>query len=356
MSEASMGAVQPFASELEGLASPESHAEPLNIGSGGAAWLLRSLRAMLTIRLVEEAVGDLVTRGEARAPCHLGIGQEAVAVGISAHLRTSDRVFGGHRSHSHYLALGGDVYGLIAEVLGKADGVCRGMGGSMHLLARDVGFHGSVPIVGATIPIAVGAALAARLDGRGDISVAYFGDGAAEEGVFHESLNLASSLRLPVLFACENNLFSSHLDIGLRQPSDRIARFADAHKVPAVTIDGNDVVAVAQAAERLMAISRSGGGPVFIEAVTYRHRGHVGPNSDLDVGVHRKMSDLLAWKKRDPIDRLKAAMIAAGMLSEQDFQRMVLDTRASVSEATERALNAPYPELAATLGMVFVGS
>ncbi len=180
---------------------------------------------MLQIRVVEEEIGRLVERSLARAPCHLGIGQEAVAVGVSHSLTAADRVFGAHRSHSHYLALGGSTYKLLAEVLGKADGTSKGMGGSMHLYGEEVGFMGSVPLVGATIPLAVGAAIAAKMDGRGAIGVTYFGDGATEEGVFHESMNLAAAMRLPVLFVCENNLFSSHLYITQRQPSDRIARY-----------------------------------------------------------------------------------------------------------------------------------
>jgi len=236
------------ASELGGLADPARFIEPIDVGNESAAVLRRQLASMLTIRFAEEAIGGLVESGHARAPCHLGIGQEAIAVGVSAVLTANDRVFGGHRSHSHFLALGGDVYKLIAEVLGKVDGASRGMGGSMHLYDRSVGFYGSVPLVGATIPLAVGAGLAAKLDKGDAVGVTYFGDGAAEEGVFHESLNLAAAFALPVLFVCENNLFSSHLDIALRQPSDRIARFGEAHRVQSRTVDGNDVVAVARAA------------------------------------------------------------------------------------------------------------
>jgi pyruvate dehydrogenase E1 component alpha subunit len=316
-------------------------------------WLERALGDMLLIRFAEEAIGSLVEQGLASAPCHLGIGQEAVAVGVASELRRSDRVFGGHRSHSHFLAMGGDVYALIAEVLGKADGASRGMGGSMHLYAKSVGFYGSVPLVAATIPIATGAGLAAKLDGSGDVAVAFFGDGATEEGVFHESMNFAAVQRLPVIFVCENNLFSSHLDISLRQPSDRIARYAEAHLVAARTVDGNDVVAVKQAARELVSRARDGRGPGFLEAITYRHRGHVGPKEDIDVGVRRKMTDLEAWKKLDPIRRLTEAMSNEGLTTPSRLAQQERQLRTVVSDACERAKNAPYPPVAALLDAVF---
>jgi pyruvate dehydrogenase E1 component alpha subunit len=343
-----------WTSELGELADPAKRTGPLELNGFESAVLEKFLLDMLVIRQVEEVVGDLVERGLARAPCHLGIGQEAVAVGVSASLSATDRIFGGHRSHSHYLALGGDVYRLLAEVLGKADGASRGMGGSMHLLAREVGFHGSVPIVGATIPVAVGAALAARLDGNNDVAVTYFGDGAAEEGVFHESLNLAAVLNLPVIFVCENNLFSSHLDIALRQPSDRIARFADAHKVASMTVDGNDVVAVAEAARNLVTRAREGKGPSLLEAVTYRHRGHVGPKEDVDVGVHRSLDELNAWKRRDPIARLLAAMVAGGTMTEARYTELLDTVRESVRNDRRRAESAAWPPDSALLDFVYV--
>lgn len=347
------GVVAPCIPQLGALADPREPRAPLDITGQSPEWLEKALTDMLLIRFAEEAIGALVEQGLARAPCHLGIGQEAVAVGVASQLRHTDRVFGGHRSHSHFLAVGGDVYSLIAEVLGKADGASRGMGGSMHLLAESVGFYGSVPIVGATIPIATGAALAAKFDGKGDVAVAFFGDGATEEGVFHESLNLAATQRLPVLFVCENNLFSSHLDIALRQPGDRVARYAEAHFVKALTVDGNDVIAVKKAAAELVSRARAGDGPGFLEAITYRHRGHVGPKEDIDVGVRRTMSDVYAWKAIDPIGRLKRAVLAADLLSQQQIEERERELRRCVQEQCERALRAEYPPLDALLGAVF---
>jgi len=312
------------------------------------------LRQMLVIRLVEEKIGDKVVEGKVRCPCHLGIGQEAIAAGISLSLRPPDRVFGGHRSHAHYLGLGGSVFQLFAEVLGKDAGCSRGMGGSMHLFDGAHGFLGSVPIVAATVPLAVGAALAAKKDGGQDVAVSYFGDGAAEEGVVHESLNFAATFRLPVLFVCENNLFSSHLHIDLRQPSDAVCRFAAAHRIPYELVDGNDVTAVWSATVRLLTGIREGRGPGFLEAVTYRWRGHVGPGEDMDVGVKRK-DDLTLWKRRDPIRRLREAMQAAGWLGPRENDLLEAAVREEIEAAWAEAESAPYPPPDATLGRVYAG-
>lgn len=340
-------------SELGGLADPTRFTAPIEVGKADGPRLLELLRTMLVIRHTEDQLGRLVIAGEARTPCHLGIGQEAVAVGIATQLRATDRVFGNHRSHSHFLALGGSPRSLIAEVLGKAEGASRGMGGSMHLFGGAFGFLGSVPLVGATIPIAVGAALAARLDGGDSVAVAFFGDGATEEGVFHESMNLAVVYDLPVLFVCENNLFSSHLDIEFRQPSDRIGRYADAHKVRTLTVDGNDVMAVEAATAQLVGRCRGGEGPALLEAVTYRHRGHVGPKEDIDVGVHRRMEDVAAWKRRCPIQRLSAGLVAAGAATAAGLAGLERDVAAQIEAAVRAAQDAAYPDVAALHDLVY---
>ena len=341
-------------STLGALIDPHQFTEPLDLRNLPAERLVPALRTMMLIRAAEEAIGDMRKANEIGGPCHLGIGQEAVAAGVSAHLNADDRVFGGHRSHSHYLALGGDLEKLLAEVLGKDTGCSRGMGGSMHLYGAEVGFHGSVPIVAATIPIAVGAALAVKMDGTSSVAVTYFGDGAAEEGVLHEALNLAKVMNLPVLFVCENNLYSSHLDIALRQPTDRISRFAEAHRVRARVVDGNDVVAVMEAAGELVAEARSTGGPGFLEAVTYRWRGHVDWREDIDVGVRRSAEDLAAWKGRDPIRRLSEAMIARGDASEADVAVIGRAIAEDIAAAVERARAAPYPEPGALIDRVYL--
>jgi pyruvate dehydrogenase E1 component alpha subunit len=348
-----LGQTVGFRDTLGALADPVAYTEPLDLAQIENSWAVAKLRAILQIRIAEEVIAELVESGEARCPCHLGIGQEAVAVGVSAHLRPTDRVFGAHRSHSHYLALGGGLLELFAEVLGKEPGASRGMGGSMHLYGPRVGFHGSVPIVGATIPIAVGAGLAAKMDGSGDVAVSYFGDGAAEEGVLHESLNMAAVMKLPVLFVCENNLFSSHLDIHLRQPENRVSRFADAHDVPARLVDGNDVVAVARATEELVDHARRGDGPGFLEAVTYRWRGHVGPKEDVDVGVRRRPDELAAWKRRDPARRLADALVKRGALTTRSVDELIGTLRSECADAVEQARQAPYPPVSNLLDLVY---
>ena len=341
---------------LGSLSDPAEFTGPVDVSGRDTELLLRWLAKMHEIRKVEECLADWVVAGRVKTPCHLGIGQEACAVGVLSGLHATDRVFGGHRSHSQYLALGGDIEALFAEVLGRSTGASRGMGGSMHLYAGDVGFHGSVPIVAATISIAVGAALAAKLDGSRDIGMCFFGDGAAEEGVLHESLNLAASQRLPVLFVCENNLYSSHLDINARQPADRVARYADVHRVRAVTVDGNDVIATHDAASELINHSRETAEPGFLELVTYRHRGHVGPNEDIDVGVRRTMSDVAAWKKRDPIVRLGAALKAEAGVSDDQLLTLEQEVSDAVSAAAASALDAPPPPPEQLLEFVYAGN
>jgi TPP-dependent pyruvate/acetoin dehydrogenase alpha subunit len=338
---------------LGSLADPTMHRSPLNLDGLPVAVALEWLRAMWLIRLAESEIADLIEAGLVKTPCHLGIGQEAIAVGTAALLRNSDRAFGTHRAHSQYLALGGKLEELFAEVLGRASGASKGLGGSMHLTAPGTAFRACVPIVAATIPIAVGAALAAKLEGDGNIAVAYFGDGAVEEGVFHESLNLAAVLKLPIVFVCENNLFASHLDISERQPSDSVARFAEAHRIPSIVLDGNDVGAVYRAFSDLSLSARSGRGPGFVEAVTYRWRGHVGPNEDLDVGLRRKMDELLAWKMRDPIARLSAALCSLSTAHEKEIAQMVESLQATVSAASRYAKHAPWPSLSATADVVY---
>lgn len=340
-------------SELGSLADPACHTGPLDLRNRPTEELLRQLRTMVEIRAAEEAIAQLVESGEAKCPCHLAIGQEAIPVGVSQWLRSTDRVFGNHRSHAQYLALGGDLFKLIAEVLGRDSGASRGLGGSMHLFAGEKGFLGSVPIVAGTVPLAVGAALAAKMDGRGDVGVAFFGDGACEEGVVHESLNLASIYRLPVLFVCENNLFSSHMNIALRQPSDRMGRFAEAHRISTKVVDGNDVVAVSEAGENLIRRCRNGDGPGFLEAVTYRWRGHVGSREDIDVGLRRSGSDLAAWKRRDPIRRLVDALRERNELTQQTLADLYRQIESNVAVAVEGARAAPWPKPSSLLEYVY---
>lgn len=330
--------------DLGQLADPAYYTQPLDITGYDRDSLTRMLEKMILIRKTEEAIAEMSKAGDFACPTHLAIGQEAISVGVAEHLTQNDKAFGCHRSHAHYLAMGGSLEGLLAEILGKVTGCAKGMGGSMHIYAGDVGFVGSVPIVAGTVPLAVGAAWAAKLDGGDAIGIAFFGDGACEEGVVHECLNMAAAHEIPVLFVVENNLFSSHMDIHLRQPGNRVARFADANGVASRTVDGNDCIAVANAMRELTKIMREDRKPAFLEGVTYRWCGHVGPDANIDVGLKRSAADIAAWKKRDPIKRLIDAMIAASMLDEVTLERMNKNIAEQIHQAQNHAFEAPYPQ------------
>ena len=224
---------------LDKLFNPQEYHNPISIEGQDIKILKKILNLMLTIRKAEQQLALAKKNGLIGGPVHLGVGQEAIAVGISQNLKKTDRVFGNHRSHSHLLALNPDFYKLFAEVLGKETGFSKGMGGSMHLIDQSNGFYGSTPIVAGTVPLAVGAAIASKMQNLKDIGVSYIGDGAVEEGVVHECFNLAKVLKAPVLFVIENNLFASHIHISLRQPSETVSRFAEANHIPHQLLDGN---------------------------------------------------------------------------------------------------------------------
>ena len=265
---------------------------------------VRILKRIITIREVEEFIAKKIESGDIRCPCHLATGQEATPSVLAEFLNSEDRVYGTHRSHHQYLAITDDVEGLLAEVLGKKNGCAKGMGGSQHLINVRKGFGGSVSIVGGIIPIACGAALAMKLKDNGGIAIPFFGDGATEEGVFHESLNLASTMKLPVCFIAENNLFASHLHILERQPETSLCRFAKAHLIENIQLDGNDVISLYDHLKQIICYVRDRRLPYFVEVMTYRWKGHVGYREDLDVGVKRK-EDLSIWEtEKDPIGRL----------------------------------------------------
>ena len=335
------------------LTSPDSFHSPLNVIGDSLVNHVSALRTMSMIRAVERQIADGRRDGLIGGPVHLGVGQEAIAVGVSQFLRSSDRIFGAHRSHPHLLALGSDIRKLFAEVLGRETGHSKGFGGSMHLWDQSVGFYGSVPIVAGTVSLAVGAGIAARLQKTSDIAVAYFGDGACEEGVVHESLNLASIQKDPVLFVVENNLFASHMHISMRQPKESSARFAEANNIPYRVVDGNDVIAVAKAADELINDAREGKGPGFLEAVTYRWYGHVDWREDVDVGVNRSQEDIDQWRAKDPIRRLKNGMIDAGIWTEEQDYKMNAEIKAEADKAWALALGDPYPNANALLQPVF---
>lgn len=306
--------------------------------------LARMYGTMVRIRAAEERVADLVEAGEIRTPCHLYIGQEAIAAGVCEALTVEDYVWGGHRSHGHYLAKGGSLDAMIAEIYGKVTGCAGGRGGSQHLFASEVGILGTVPLVAATIPLAVGAALAAKLRGDSRVSVSFFGDGATEEGHFHESVNLAAVHKLPVIFVCENNLYASHMPLLDRRAKDNIVVSAEAHGIRGAVLDGNDVVAVYDAASSAVAHARGSGGPSLIEARTYRWRGHVGPAWDMDVGVKRK-DELAIWRPKDPVARTAGLLRAAGWTDPQ-FDAVAAAIARELDVAVSAARAAPYPAAA----------
>jgi TPP-dependent pyruvate/acetoin dehydrogenase alpha subunit len=315
--------------------------------------LIKSLSQMFFIRSVEYKIASLRKLGHIGGPVHLSAGQEAIAVGVSKYLRKSDKIFSGHRSHAHLLAMGSDPYKLFAEVLGRSTGLNKGMGGSMHLWDGANGFYGSVPIVAGSVPLAVGAALALKMQKSDSISVAYFGDGAIEEGVVHESLNLARQLKVPVLFVCENNLFSSHMHISQRQPFQSVARFPIANDIESEIVDGNNILDVEDVASKLIDIARKKKMPVFIEAITYRHFGHVDWHEDVDVGINRSSVDLKLWKLRDPIIRLKTALFKANLLTDDELYKINTNINNKIDLACNQALNDSEPESESLLNFVY---
>lgn len=311
---------------------------------GGTDFLLRLYRSMVRIRLCEESLVVPIQKGDIKTPCHLCSGQEAVAVGVCAALTEKDMVFGGHRSHGHYLAKGGDLNELVAEIYGKSGGCSRGRGGSMHLISSAIGMAGAVPIVAGTISLATGAAMAAKIRGNKDVVASFFGDGATGEGVLYESLNLAALLRLPVLFVCENNHYSTHMPLSECRSKDNIVQTGMPFGVRSVRLDGNDVVAVFREAQKAVALCRAGKGPVFFECVTYRLRGHVGPD-DMVQGAHtdiRPPAEVERWKRKDPL------LLFEKKLREKGVPRAVIQeiqkaAQTEVSQAHEFARDSPLP-------------
>jgi len=304
------------------------------------------LERMHRIRMVEEAIAERypIPKQQMRCPGHLSIGQEAVAVGVCAALTSSDQAMSGHRSHAHYLAKGGNLAAMIAELYGKESGCCKGRGGSMHLVDLAAGFMGAVPIVGSTIPIAVGLAFAIHLQGGTRVVAAFFGEAATEEGVFHESANFASLHQLPIVFVCENNLYSVYSPMSVRQPAHReVYQQAVGHGIKASQVDGNDPQAVYDAAQEAVSYARSRHGPVFLECKTYRWREHCGHGSDNQIG-YRTEAEFLAWKERDPITTLERQLEAEGSFDHRRLEMYRGGVRAEIAQAFAAAESARAPD------------
>lgn len=304
----------------------------------------RLLRAMKLIRRAEETIADRYDEQKMRCPTHLSIGQEAVAAGVCATLTDADLAVSGHRAHAHYLAKGGSLNAMIAEIYGKITGCSRGKGGSMHLIDERVGFMGSTAIVGGTVPVGVGLAYAAKVKREPTIVCVFIGDAVAETGVFFEALNFAVLKRLPVLFACENNLYSVYSPLAVRQPPGRVIhQLVGGFGLPTALVDGNDAIAVAEAAAQAVRSIRDGNGPYFLEFATYRWREHCGPRFDNHLG-YRTPEEFATWQARDPIPRLERLLIDNGTLDESGLATIEHAVRHEVDAAFAFAEASAFPE------------
>jgi pyruvate dehydrogenase E1 component alpha subunit len=304
---------------------------------------IRLLRSMLRIRIVEETLADLYADQEMRTPTHFSIGQEAPAVGVCQTLRPDDVVYSGHRCHAHYLAKGGSLIGMVGELYGKEIGCAKGRGGSVHLNDPEAGIIASSAILGQTMAVAVGSAWAFTMDGSDRVAVTFFGDGAIEEGIFHETLNFAAVKRLPVLFVCENNLYSTHTGLEVRQPAGlRIAERVQAYTIPGKQLDGNDVFSVHDAALEAVEWCRKGNGPFFLECLTYRWREHVGPLWDYDKG-YRTQAEVEGWMQRCPIKRATERLLALGFCTAEELQKWREEARQEIDDAVAVAKTSAFP-------------
>jgi acetoin:2,6-dichlorophenolindophenol oxidoreductase subunit alpha len=294
---------------------------------------------LLRIRMFEERCAELLEAKIINTACHLYIGQEAVATGVCRAMKTEDYIFGNHRSHGHYLAKGGSMRSIMAELLCKATGCAKGRGGSMHLYNKEIGLLGTVPMVAAK---------------SGQVSVAFFGDGATEEGVFFEAINFAALHKLPMIFVCENNYMSSHLPLLDRRPIEKLFEMVTGSGVKSIRADGMNVIEMFDVATQAIERARNGEGPNFIEAETYRYRGHVGPRDDLDVGI-RDRDVLQSWIDRDPILQIESAMLELGYANQEDLSQIRTDIKAEVEDAVEFAISSPDPDPAGLMDHVFIG-
>lgn len=299
-------------------------------------------RSMLRIRRIEEALADRYAEQEMRCPMHLCIGQEAIAVGVCAALADNDVMFSNHRAHGHYLAKRGSLNAMVAELYGRLTGCCGGRGGSMHLIDLDVGFMGATPIVGGTVPLAVGAAWAISLKKEKQVSVIFLGDGCFEEGVVHESMNFAALHKLPVIFVCENNEFSVYTRLNERQPQRPINKIAEAHGLTTYVGDGNDVEAVLSIAQKAVHEAKHGGGPQFMELNTYRWREHCGPDFDDHLG-YRAAQEIEIGLKDCPIVKFETRLKQSNSLTQSVIEKFESEIRDEVTKAFEFALSSAKP-------------
>jgi len=313
--------------------------------------LLALYREMVLIRRTEEQLARSYQKGDIPGACHTYIGQEAVAVGVCAHLRRDDVVFSTHRGHGHALAKGVPPREVMAELFGRATGCSRGRGGSMHLFSPEVGLMGTTGIVGPNILQATGAGYSFRLLKNAKVSVGFFGDGAVNNGAFHEGLNLAAIWDLPVLYVCENNLYATEVAFSDATRNTDVAERARGYGMAGVAVDGNDVLAVFAAAEEAVRRARAGDGPTLLECRTYRTRPHAEGMRD---GGYRTPDEVADWKTRDPIAALRARLLAGGA-AEEEIAAVDAEIIAIVSDALRFATDSPYPDVATATAHIYSG-
>jgi len=299
-----------------------------------------ALGRMHLIRKFEEAAEASYMRGLIHGTMHLSIGQEASAVGSILPLAPDDYILSTHRGHGHCIAKGADASRMFAEFFGKETGYCRGRGGSMHIADIEGGNLGANGIVGGGLPIAVGVGMSIRAQKLARVCVVFFGDGATNEGAFHEALNMASIWKLPIVFVCENNKYAMSMDIALSMAVRDVAERAGAYAMPGVTVDGNDLAAVAAAARTAIERARSGAGPSLVECKTYRIRGH----SKSDRNLYRTKEEIEAWREADPIGRLEAELLASGRFTKAELAAIERDAQTRIDEALEFAKGSPDPD------------
>jgi len=304
--------------------------------------LVALYRSMLRIRRIEEEIERRYREDQMKTPIHLVLGQEATAVGCAAALRETDLVYTSHRTHGAYLAKGGDLKAMLCEMHCRANGCVGSRGGSMHLVDKSVGMAGTSAIVGGAVPIAAGAALAAQLKGEDRVVVVFLGDATTEEGVTSETLNFAALKRIPIVFFCENNFYSVQSPLATRQPARDIRRWAEAHQVPAVCVDGMNVLAVYEATSAAVARGRAGGGPTFIEAPVYRYRAHGGSGDDSASG-YRAESERQAWESVDPVVMFGQYLTASGAVDDAAAGEMERAIAGEIADAFAFALASPNP-------------
>jgi pyruvate dehydrogenase E1 component alpha subunit len=307
------------------------------------------LRAMWRIRVFEERVGQLTRADEVHGLVHLSVGQEAVAVGVCGQLRPDDAVYSGHRAHGHAIAKGAPLERVMAELMGRDSGLCRGLGGSMHLVDVEHGFLGATGVVGGNVPLALGSALAAQLDGGDQVAVVFFGDGAVQGGIFVESVNLATLWGLPVILVCENNGFAEFTPRSAHTNVERVSDVVAPYGLGRKTVDGNDVVAVRTAFARFLAKARKSGGPFLLECLTHRLRGHY----EGDPQHYREALAAEAWQALDPILRLQRLGLADGWLDENAPAQLEEEAREAVEHAVETARSSPFPPASLTTELVY---